>query len=425
MDLTKFNPTVSQYFIDPNTRVCFNGKFCYDCLVPKFPGYAPSGQTDTDATIMKMSRGELRLIEYDATDYGFSYVTNGKSEIEFTNSSLNTALTHATWGNTRNSFGKWYIQNRDSSTGHLIYALHKTSGTIAFETIYTTTETTRHSGHDKAVWWPIHNMLLVRQLDEITWDGYGLNVDSIAVAATPANYLPDQLFEPFSTGPIHIDGDMPLEARFCNNYLVVWRENTRHGDNRLSMYSWSKGHFATQVEKTVSNSNTATSLVSFGTDGALVWNRLENTGVLYGTDASTTTISVEITDSTLSTAWSTLVTAGTHDLRLIQARPDPDNPTENPTVYAFFTDNTLFQVTLDTANTKIVLNPAYTLDTRFKLYQPLDIGHIYLANMVVHGATSPTTDTDMYSSGAVCVHKLDNSTTITCTALQTSESAFN
>ena len=78
IDLTEFNPTVSQYFIDPSTRVCFNGEFCYDCLIPNFPGYAPSGVADTDARVMKMSRGELRLIEYDATDYGFSYVTNRK-----------------------------------------------------------------------------------------------------------------------------------------------------------------------------------------------------------------------------------------------------------------------------------------------------------------------------------------------------------
>ena len=85
---------MSNYYIDPSTRVCFQGKYWYDCLLPKFPGYAVSTAPDTDTTIIKSSRGKLRLIEYSETAYGFSYVTNQKSQIQFSSSLASVTLSH-------------------------------------------------------------------------------------------------------------------------------------------------------------------------------------------------------------------------------------------------------------------------------------------------------------------------------------------
>lgn len=394
-------------------------------MVPKFPGYEVSTHPDTDAAIMKHSRGKLRIIEKSETQYGFSYVTNQKSEIQFNAASGLSASTiaHPVQGNTRQSFGNFYIQNNGVST-HEVYALHDVGGTLKFEKIYTTTEAiTAHLGYDRAIWWPTKNFFLVRQYDKISWDGYGLNSVSVEVSQTPANYLPDQQFEPFSTGPISIDGDLPFDAVFANDMMFLYRENTMDTKKYLSIYSWTPGHFRKEYETEVTDSNAATSLVSFGTDnGALLWHKTSKTGKLYKPDGTTVTISVEITDSTQATAW-----AGTAspDFRLIQARPSPANPTQAPAVYAYFTDNVLFTVTLDLGNTKIVLNPAVTLDSRFKLYQPIDIGHVYLANMVVHPCTVPTSDTDIYSSASVLFYKLGSASTVECIALATAETAFN
>jgi hypothetical protein len=423
MNLNQYNPTVYNFFIDPTTRVCFSGPHCYDCLLPKFPGYSVSGYTDT-ADVIKQSRGDLRIIEFSATQYGFSIVTNGKTEIQFSTASLNLAITHVAQGSTRQSFGKWYVQNKDI-TLHDIYALHDGTGSIAFQKVYTTTdsEIKAHLGYDKAIWWPVRNLLLVRQWDQITWDGYGLNVDSIDVAAAPTTFLPEQQFEPFSTGPIKISGDLTLEPRFCNNYLVLWRENTNKGDNRLSMYKWTQDSFSIIVDLANANVNTATSLVSFGTNGALLWFDKESTGTLYKTDGTTSTITVQVVDAILATTWSGLA-AASRALRFIQARADPDNPTENPQVYAFFTNANLFKVTLDTGASKVILDPVVTLDARFKLYQPLDIGQIFLANMVVHPCTVPTVDTDIYTSASVLFYKLDGTGT-ECIQLTTAITQFD
>jgi len=410
VDLTQYNEIVSNYYIDPTTRVCFQGKHCYDCLVPKWPGYEVSTYPDTDKTIIRQSRGDLRLIEKSATQYGFSIVTNAKTELQFSTSSLDFTLSHIAQGSTRQSFGNFYIQNNGLSA-HDIYALNDNSGSLVMQKIYTTTDTLikAHLGYDKAIWWPTKNFLMVRQYDQITWDGYGLNSKSIDVAANPTNFLPEERFEPFSTGPIKIDGDLPLDARFCNDYLVLWRENTKESNNRITMYSWTTDHFRAEVDIAVVDANTATSLVSFGTSGALLWFKTENTGVLYSTSGSTTTLTVSITDATMSAAWTALSSAN-RDLRLIQARPDPNNPAQNPQVYAYFTANKLFKVTLNLAATKIVLDPVITLDTRFNLYQPLDIGQIFLANMVIYGCTVPTTNTDDYSNASVLFYNLSAGT---------------
>lgn len=372
-----------------------------------------------------MSRGDLRIIEFSTTEYGFSYVTNSQTEIQFSTSSLDTILAHATWGQSRQSFGKYYFQSDDSTPVHHFYALHDGSGSLAFDNFYDTTENLHaHTGYEKAIYWPAHNFIMFRQMDMVTWDGFGLNADSIDVAANPSNYLPEYQLEPFSTGPIMIDGDLPLDARFCNDLLVVWRENTRYGTNILSMYSWSTSHFRAEVTKTVTVNTTVTSLVSFGTSGALLWESGSKTGTLYKTDATTTSISVQINDATLASTFSSTAAASI-DFRLIQARADPDNPAEDSQVYAFFTSGDLFEVTLNTGTSKIELDPVYTLDSRMNLYQPLDIGHYFIANMVEHGATYPTSDTDIYDTAAVCFHILDDSVDIDCIELTTSETILD
>jgi hypothetical protein len=423
IDLTKYNPTVSNYYIDPTTRVCFNGKYCYDCLVPKFPGYPPTGYTDSDKAIIKHSRGKLRIIEKSETEYGFSIVTNQKSELQF-NSLSDVSIAHIAQGSTRQSFGNFYIQNTDlSKTG--IWVLHAVGGTLTFEKIYTTTDSLKaHVGFDRAIWWPSNELLLVRQYDTATWDGYGLNSLSVEVSQAPASYPPEKQFEPFSTGPISIEGDIPFDAVFANEMMILYRENTMDNKKLITMYTWSASHFRVEYEYEITNSNAATSFVSFGVDkGVLLWHNTEKTGKLYKPDGSAAvTITVEITDATLATTWSGTATP---DFRLIQARASPINPAEAQQVYAFFTDNSLFTVTLDLTNTKIVLNPVVTLDTRFKLYQPLDIGHVYLANMVIHPCTVPTTDTDLYTGMSVLFYKLGSASTVNCIQLSSAETAFN
>lgn len=394
-------------------------------MVPKFPGYEVATHPDTDSAIMRHSRGKLRIIEKSETQYGFSYVTNQKSEIQFNAASGLSAVSiaHITQGNTRQSFGNFYIQNKDISI-HEVYALHDVGGTLKFEKIHTTTEAIKaHLGFDRALWWPTKNFFLVRQYDKITWDGYGLNSQSVEVFQNSANFLPDKQFEPFSTGPISIDGDLPHDAVFANDMMFLYRENTLDTKKYITIYSWTPGHFRVEYETEVTNANTATSLVSFGTDkGALLWHKTSKTGKLYKPDGTTATISVVITDSTQATAWSGNASP---DFRLIQARPSPANPDQATAVYAYFTDNVLFTVTLDLANTKIVLNPAVTLDSRFKLYQPIDIGNTYLANMVVHPCTVPATDTDIYTTASVLFYKLGSASTVECIALATAETTFN
>ena len=340
IDLTKYNQIVSNYFIDPTTRVWFQGRYCYDCLLPKFPGYAVSTAPDTDTTIIKGSRGKLRLIEYTAAAYGFSYVTNLKSQIQFSSSLTSVTLTHAAQGNTRQSWGNFYVQNNGVSL-HDIYALHDIGGTLKFEKIYSTTDSIKaHLGFDRAIWWPTKNFFMVRQYDKITWDGYGLNSLSVQVSKAPSTYLPNQQFEPFSTGPIKIDGDLPFDAVFANDMMFLYRENTKDGNKYVTIYSWTPGHFRVEYETQVTNANTATSFVSFGTDnGALLWWNTQKTGILYKPDGTTATISVSITDSTKSTLWSSTASP---DFRLIQTRSSPLNSNESPTVYAYFEKNVLF-----------------------------------------------------------------------------------
>jgi hypothetical protein len=421
-DLAQYIETVTDYFIDPTTRVCYQGKFCYDCLVPKFPGYEIATFPDTDTSIMLASRGDLRIIELSLTNYGFSYVSNSKTELQFTTTSWDTTIAHAVRGNTRQSFGNFYIQNTAGVLNtHDIYAIHDVSA-VTFEKIYTTTEAIKaHTGWDKAFWWPTKNFLLFRQFGRVMWDGFGLNILSVEVAATPASYLPNQQFEPFSTGPIAIDGEMPLDAVFTNDYLTVYREATLDGNNYLSMYSWTPGHFKKEHERTITG--TVTSLVSFGTEGVLLWKVNEQTGAFYDpTGSAAVTIAVEITDTTHATTWAALPNT---DFRLIQARPSPKNPDQNPTVYAFFENYRLFTVTLDLVGSKIVLSPVVELDSRFNLYQPLDIGHFHLANMIVHPCTMPTTDTDIYLSGSVMFYELGSASTTQCIELTTAETKFD
>lgn len=391
-------------------------------MVPKFPGYEVSTAPDTDAAIIKHSRGKLRLIEKSETAYGFSYVTNQKTEIQF-NSLTRVTIAHATQGSTRQSFGNFYIQNNGLSL-HDIYALHDVGGTLTFEKIYSTTDAIKgHLGFDRAIWWPTKDFFLVRQYDKVTWDGYGLNSLSVEVSKAPATYLPYQQFEPFSTGPIMIDGDLPLDAVFANNMMFLFRENTKYSKRFVTIYSWTPGHFRVEYETEVTSANAATSLVSFGTDnGALLWLKTEKTGKLYKPDGTTVTISVSITDSTKAATWTA---ASSPDFRLIQARPSPATPNQAPAVYAFFNDNDLYTVTLNLGSSLIVLNPVVTLDSRFKLYQPLDIGQVYLANMVVHPCTVPTTDTDIYTTASVLFYKLGSASTVTCLALDTAETKFN
>eukprot|EP00343_Euplotes_focardii_P012606 CAMPEP_0205833846 /NCGR_PEP_ID=MMETSP0206-20130828/50322_1 /ASSEMBLY_ACC=CAM_ASM_000279 /TAXON_ID=36767 /ORGANISM="Euplotes focardii, Strain TN1" /LENGTH=422 /DNA_ID=CAMNT_0053140575 /DNA_START=2402 /DNA_END=3670 /DNA_ORIENTATION=- len=422
MDLSQYIPTVSNYFIDPTTRNCFEGKFCYDCLVSKFPGYAASSQVDTDSAVIKQSRGKLRIIEKDLTNYGFSIVTNGMSEIQFSTSGWDTTIAIPTAGTNRQSYGPFYIQTDIANAG--IQDIYVMDGS-AFTKLYTTTEPiVSFAGFDRAIWWPTKDFFLVRQYDEITWNGFGLNVDSIAVKAAPTTYPPEKQFEPFSTGPIKMDGELPLDSVFISDHLVLYRKNTLDGNNYLSVYSWTPGHFMKEANVVVASSNTPTSLVSFGTDGALLWHDKEKTGILYAADGTPTTITVEVTDGTLGPVWTALA-AGSADFRLLQARPSPDSPTQNPTVYAHFTNADLFTVTLDIANTKIVLDPVVTLDQRFNLYQPVDIGHFHLANMVVHPCDMETTEIDIYDSGSILFYELGSASTIQCIELTTSETIFN
>lgn len=422
--LTQYIQTVSDYFIDPTTRVCYKGKFCYDCLVPKFPGYEVASHPDTDASIKLTSRGDLRIIELSTTDYGFSYVTNSQTELQFSTASWDTTIAHAARGNTRQSFGNFYIQNTAGVLNtHDIYALHDV-GSTTFEKIYTTTNAIKaHTGWDKAIWWPTKDFFLIRQYGRDLWDGFGLNILSVEVSQAPSSYLPNQQFEPFSTGPIAIPGEMPLDAVYTNDLLTVYRESTLDGNNYLSMYSWTPGHFMKEQEYAITG--TVTSLVSFGTEGVLLWKSNLKTGSLYDSaGSSAVTITVEITDTTHAATWTALTLLNT-DLRLIQARPSPKNPEQNPTVYAFFEAYRLFTVTLDLANSKIVLDPVVELDTRFNLYQPLDIGHYQLANMMVHPCTMPTTDTDFYTSGSVMFYELGSASTTQCIDLTTSITMFD
>lgn len=426
IDLTKYNPTVTNYYIDPATRKCYDGKFCYNCLVPKFPGYEPVAGTDTDASIIKHSRGKLRIIEKSATQYGFSYVTNQKTEIELSSGLTRVTINHIPQGSSRQSFGNFYIQNKDLSVFD-IYALHDVGGTLKFEKIYTTTEAVKaHVGYDRALWWPTKNFFLVRQYDRSTWDGYGLNALSVEVSQNPTNYKPEQLFEPFSTGPISIEGDIPFDAVFANDMMIIYRENTMDNQKLLTMYSWTPGHFRAEYEYTIVNANTATSFVSFGTDkGVLLWHNTEKTGKLYKPDGTAAvTISVVITDATKSAEWTAL---SNPDFRLIQARPSPANPEQAPPVYAYYKANEIFTVTLDLATSKITLNPLITLNSRFNLYQPVDIGKYHIANMVVHPCTVPTTDTDRYAQGSVIFYELGSADpqVYKCIPIASTETAFN
>jgi hypothetical protein len=423
-NLIQYIETVTDYFIDPTTRVCYQGKFCYNCLVPKFPGYEVATSPDTDTSIMLASRGDLRIIELSLTNYGFSYVSNSKSELQFSTSSWDTTVAHAARGNTRQSFGNFYIQNTAGALNtHDIYALHDVSA-VTFAKIYTTTEAIKaHTGWDKAIWWPTKNFFLVRQFGRVMWDGFGLNILSVEVSVTPASYLPNQQFEPFSTGPIAIDGEMPLDAVFTNDYLTLYRTATLDGNNYLSMYSWTPGHFKKEHERAITG--TVTSLVSFGTDGVLLWKVNEKSGTFYdATGSAGAAISVEITDTAHAATWTAQSLSST-DFRLIQARPAPKIPAQNPTVYAFFENYRLFTVTLDLANTKIVLSPVVELDSRFNLYQPLDIGHFHLANMIVHPCTMPTSDTDIYTSSSVMFYELGSASTTQCIQLTTAETKFD
>lgn len=423
LDLTEYNPTVSNYYIVPSTRVCFEGKYCYDCLVPKFPGYTPTGHTDTDKAVMKHSRGRLRIIELSETNFGFSIVTNQKTEIQFNTGPADLSIAHVTQGATRQSFGNFYVQNSDLSK-HKIYALH-TVGSLTFEAIHTTTDNIKaHVGYDSAIWWAGKDFVMFRQYDRITWDGYGLNSLSVEVSKNPTSYTPEQQFEPFSTGPISIDGELPLDAVFLNEMLVLFRKNTMDSKHYLTMYSWSPGHFRVEHESEITLTNEATSLVSFGKDnGVLIWHKTEKTGKLYKQDGSAgVTISVDVSDGTLASAWTANASP---DFRLIQARSSPANPAEAQTVYAFFTKDTIFKVTLDLANSKIVLDSHVTLNTRMNLYQPIDIGNVYLSNLVVHPCTEPTTNTDVYTGMSVIFYKLGSASTVECIGLSSTETKFN
>ena len=134
-----------------------------------------------------------------------------------------------------------------------------------------------------------------------------------------------------------------------------------------------------------------------------------NTATLYNSAGTATTLTHTFVNATWQAAFSAIATANL-DVRLIQARPDPQFPAENPTVYGYFgstatgfaTSNVMFTVTL--SGTNLVWDGVKTYGSRFNFFYPIDVGHYVIANWAIYPCTVPTTNLDYYDDSSYQFH---------------------
>ena len=102
---------------------------------------------------------------------------------------------------------------------------------------------------------------------------FGYDTDFVTNAATLA--LSKKKIENVASGRIVLGGELPLRPVFANDWMWAYRTDTRKGAGQtyLTVLKWEK--WGTRVLKewdltAAETANTATSMVSVGTDGVVI-----------------------------------------------------------------------------------------------------------------------------------------------------------
>ena len=124
----------------------------------------------------------------------------------------------------------------------------------------------------------------------------------------------------------------------------------------------------------------------------------------YKVDFTTATLAHKFDVPADQTAFDAVLAADA-DIRLIQARPDPQNPAESPQVYAYYTAIDMFSAAV--SGTDLNWTGKKTFSTRFNFYYPIDIGHHVIANFGIHPCGAlPATDLDYWTAGSIHFRQL-------------------
>ena len=84
-------------------RYCFEGRYCWSCWEPKWPGYEPTIWPVNDPDINQNSRGRLMVWENSNTQFGVSVVSNNKTVVTL-NTGNNAVYNHDFSGFSRTPF---------------------------------------------------------------------------------------------------------------------------------------------------------------------------------------------------------------------------------------------------------------------------------------------------------------------------------
>ncbi len=397
--------------------VCYIGKYCYDCTTPKFPGYPVSLNTFLEGVtpysdLPVRSRGRMRAISYGNESFAFSYVSTNV-EVFITDGPTRTAVSHASIGATRQSWGR-YLMLSSGTTGFNLYKLEKpaTVYQLTQQTLTITKVVPPQLGSEFYIWWPGLNFTLSRSYNQRNFEIYSFDGTTI----TDGPYLPEFvvlgkiLFDPVFNGgkmylPIYTES---LESTPTKTYKVV-----AYAPN----LPWE-----IQISSTTTLAKQPLSLASFN-------------GAVIATVSDTTTPFINIATNAAPTITKTGATP-TCDFNwmFIQSRPDPDNPDNNPQAYAYckyyelyIANYTSGALILDTANPISLPDDTQTSrnkNGRYNLAYPFDVNGRYLINFAIHTCSSFVVYRwDEWYDMSVSVYDLVSKTT-RCVDITNSETTF-
>lgn len=205
--------------------------------------------------------------ENTATQFGVTIVANNRT-VAILNTGNSASYTHNYEGFSRTSFTGMHIQS--VGINQLAFYPFATPGAA----IYTTVENFREQiSYKEILWWPIANRIMVRQRDNSYWDMFGYDT-YFSTNATSGPPLTTQYIENVASGRIYLQGYIPIRPVFSSNNLFAITKYTRTSTTtnvQLSALSWNKyGSTVLATWDLTAVANNITSLVSFGTSGAVL-----------------------------------------------------------------------------------------------------------------------------------------------------------
>lgn len=394
------------------------------------------------------NRGRFFFTENADNDgFAVTMVYNDKTFFWQSNSgqAFPTATTHSGIGAVRLSVGKYYFEN-NGERSFTIKRLDVT-GTDATLVNICTSEADfgipPMQGNDFFIWWPNYEILLSRQFNGRQMDVFKFNPTigastGISCKNTDFNNLKhyfSDIYGELSVYPVFLAVTVNSVV-FTKMYL--YRKITNYDgtvSRFISKYDWYVETGVIYEEAQIPISNDVWDMVAF------------DTGVLVVTSDSTYIITSA--SDTLQTATLSIASAATgKKWRFFQKRPDPDKPTPNPQVYAYYIEedyhkNFFHKVTYTSPVTVSINDNAdgtFTLPIRYHtggipgldnfkhnlnegyiLINPFDIGVKYMAILQIHPCANskPTHMLDFWEDLSLGIYKLETQTIVQCVDLTT------